>query len=336
MSAPFRVYAAPRFEEERLTDDPDLDLDFFTREEMAGHGVADLAGYDALVTFGHELTADAVAELADGGLRYVMRPGAGYDTVDLAAATEHGVVVNHAPQGPQHAVAEGTVGLMIACARAFHVHNARIRENGFGGRHDPRSFELGGSTVGIVGLGLIGRELAALLAHFDAEVVAYDPYVEAETAERLGVQLVGLDELLSTSDFVSIHVPLTGETHHMLGPAEFERMKETAFLVNASRGGIYPDAALAAAIREGEIAGAAVDVFEGEPDVEDSPLLALDETEALLTPHVLGPTEEALGRVRDLVYGSLQAMKAGGFPPNVLNPDAVDGEVPDDRLSPSY
>jgi D-3-phosphoglycerate dehydrogenase len=226
--------------------------------------------------------------------------------------------------------------MMICCARYLHTHNARIREQGFEGRSEFGGTELGRSTVGIVGLGLIGGAVAEYVRPFGADVIAYDPYVSEERAAELGADLVGLEELLETADFVSVHVPLTPETEGMLGEEHFRMMKETAFFVNAARGKLYSDADLARAIEEGWIAGAAIDVFEDEPDILDNPLLGLDEGDALLLPHVLGMTDGATERTREIVVDAIVSVADGEFPPNIVNPEVYADHVPESRLSPGH
>jgi D-3-phosphoglycerate dehydrogenase len=190
-------------------------------------------------------------------------------------------------------------------------------------------------------MGLIGGKVLSNLSAFRAdglEVQVYDPYMSEGRAAELGVEKVDLDTLLETSDIVTIHVPLTAETHHMLGTADFERMRDTAYVVNTSRGGIYPDEELAAALEAGELRGAAIDVFEGEPDVEGNALLDVEDVH--LTPHVAGLTTDAIRRMHDLMAESIVNLKQGEPPINVLNPAAYEtltGEtLPEGSYSPSF
>lgn len=336
MDDPTRVWLSSRFESEALSNEPGLDLTFLSDDEVAALEPGDLQGVDAYVGYRPDLPAEAFEAVGDD-LSLVVRPSAGFDNVDLRAATQHGVAVAHAPQGPRDAVVEGVIAMMISCIRGLHAHTVRIRERGFDDREVPSAFELGSSTVGIVGLGGIGRRLTEYLETFGPDLQAYDPYVDPDRAAALGVDLVSLDELLETSDVVSIHVPLTDETRHLLGEDDFRTMKETAFLLNAARGGVYPDEALAKAVREGWIAGAAVDVFEDEPDVGENPLVALDQEDALLTPHILGNASvDAQARVRDLVVDAVLAFARGEPPANLLNPEAFEGPVPADRISEAH
>ena len=336
MPDPLRVWVHSMFESEALVDAPELDVRFLSEAEYEDLTPSDLQGIDGYVGYEPELPAEAF-EAVGADLKYVMRPSAGFDNLALQAATERGIVVSHAPQGPRDSVVEGVIGMMVSCARGLHAHNKRIREQGFEGRDGPPAFEVANSTVGIVGLGHIGRKLADSLSVFGPELLVFDPYADEETAAELGVELVPLEQLLAASDFVTIHTPLTDETHHMLGEAEFRAMKESAFVINAARGGIYPDEELARAVRNGSIAGAAVDVFEDEPDVADNPLLKLPQEDALLSPHILGNTAvDAQKRVRELVTETVLKWARDEYPPNVLNPEVYKTSVPEDRISKAY
>jgi len=173
-----------------------------------------------------------------------------------------------------------------------------------------------------------------LLETFDPEIVAHDPYVPASHAADLGVELVDRDAVLDRSDLLSLHVPLTEETHYMLDREAFRRMKDSAYVVNTTRGGVYPDEDLAAAIREGDIAGAAIDVFEGEPDVEGNPLLELDD--CLMTPHSAGINRQSMERIGNIMAESILNVKDGELPINVLNPEVYDQPVPEGNLTPSF
>lgn len=335
MSERLTAYVDSRYESEEL-DRPDLEVTYLPIDELEEFTMDDLVGVDILASFYPPIRAASFAAVGDLDLKLLVRPSAGYDNVDVDACTDRGIVVTHAPQGRTESVVEATVAMMICCARHLHTHNARIREQGFEGRSEFGGIELGRSTVGIVGLGLIGGTVAEYVRPFGADVVAYDPYVSEERAAELGADLVGLEELLETADFVSVHVPLTPETEGMLDEQHFRMMKETAFFVNAARGKLYSDADLARAIEEGWIAGAAIDVFEDEPDILDNPLLQLDEGDALLLPHVLGMTDGATERTREIVVDAIVAMADDEFPPNIVNPEVYDGDVPESALSPGH
>lgn len=317
---------------EPLYDAPDVDVTFLDREPGPIQP-GELAGADAVIA-GEPDTVSNESLAGTDRLRVVGRTGAGFNSLDLDACTDQGVVAVHAPQGPTLSVAQATLGMLISCAHNFRRYDRLVREQGFEGRLDNMGFELSGRTLGIVGLGLIARQLLELLEPFEMDVLACDPYTSSEAAEAVGARLVDLDELLRRSDLVSLHVPLTGETRGMLGAAEFRAMKPTAYLVNTTRGGIYDDATLARAIREGELAGAAIDVFEGEPDVAGNPLLELEDCQ--VTPHIAGITRDSLTRIGNILSEALLAVHRGEIPRNVLNPEVYDRSIPDAKLSPSY
>ncbi len=323
---------------DRLFEDPEVELSFL--EEDCGPELEpeDLRGTDAYVSYSYDLTADSLAGVES--LELVTRAGAGYENLDLDAMTEHGVVAAHAPQGPTASAAQATVGMILACAHNLPRQEHRLRTQGWEEARD-HGFELQNATVGFIGMGLIGQKVLSDLAPFredGLEATVYDPYLSPEEADDLGLDKVDLDVVLETSDVVTVHVPLTAETRYMLGEAEFERMQDSAYLVNTSRGGVYPDEELAQALSQGELAGAAVDVFEDEPDVEGNPLLAVEDI--LVTPHVAGVTTDSLHRIHRIMAESVHAHKGDDPPRNVLNPAAYErltgDPLPEENETPSF
>ena len=243
------------------------------------------------------------------------------DHVDVKAASQHGVLVVNAPARNAQAVAEHALGLMLSLARQI----PRAHEYVFGRRwRNPvepylsmRGVELAGRNLGIIGLGVIGSKLASMASALGMRLLAYDPYV-SHPAE--GVSLVGLEVLLTESDFVAIHAPLTPETEGLLDHRRLGLMKSTAYLVNLSAAGIVSEEALVAALREGHIAGAALDVFETHPISPSSPLLYLENL--VLTPHIGGATEETIERHSRLIAEDIRRYYAGHRPVNLVNPEA--------------
>jgi D-3-phosphoglycerate dehydrogenase len=311
-------------------EDPAYDVAFRPDDRPQALGSDEVADVDVLLSIGCDVTAEAIE---GSGLRVLGKFGSGMDQVDIPACTRAGIPVFNSPQGIRDSVAQATVGYLVAGAHRFKAYDSRIRSVGFADRHEPMGRELFGACVGLVGFGLIGRRVADLVAAFDVDVQVYDPYVDNRSIPA-GVERVGLDELLRGSEFVSLHCPLTDETEGMLDAEGFRRMRDDAVLINTARGGIYPDADLARALREGWIAGAAIDVFETEPAVEDSPLLSVED--CLLTPHVAGVTADSFGKIGRILYDSVETALDGGVPRNILNPATVDGEVPPEKRSPSY
>ncbi|MFP3988175.1 hydroxyacid dehydrogenase [Streptomyces sp. E11-3] len=235
---------------------------------------------------------DAAALAAAPHLRVVGRAGVGLDNVEVEAATRAGVLVANAPHSNVLSVAELTVGLIITSLRKVSAAGASLRA----GRWDRSSFkgtELSGKTVGIVGFGNVGKLVARRLAAFDVELLAYDPYVTSQEMALLGARRAQLGELMSGSDVVTVHLPKNPATTGLIGRRELGLAKSTLHLVNTSRGGIVDETALLEALREGRVAGAALDVFEVEPAV-GSPLLDLDSVTA--TPHLGASTAEAQDR----------------------------------------
>jgi D-3-phosphoglycerate dehydrogenase len=319
-----------------LEDDPDIEVTYLPPRDTGVIPTEELRGADGVVSLKDKITAETLAGL--DSLEIIARFGPGYDNVDIGACTERGIVVTNAPQGVRESVAQATVGMLVVCASHMRRYDNIVRSKGFDERLENMGVELFGKTLGLVGTGQIGSRVLDLLEPFDMDALAYDPYMSEERAAELGVEKVDLDTLLETSDIVTIHVPLTEETHHMLGREDFERMQDSAYLVNTSRGGIYPDEELASALDAGELRGAAIDVLEGEPDVEGNPLLDIEDVH--LTPHIAGLTTDAVRRMHELMAESIVRLKRGEPPINVLNPPAyetVAGEaLPEDCYAPSF
>src|SRR4051812_34722006 len=232
------------------------------------------------------------AELMDSALRLraVGRAGVGVDNIDVAAATARGIVVMNAPDGNTITTAEHTIALLVSLARRVPQANGSLRA----GRWERKRFigvELQGKTLGIVGLGRIGRTVAVRARAFGMNVVAYDPFVAPEQARDLELEIAPLDEVFARADFLTVHTPLTAETRGIVGAQAFSKMKRGVRVINCARGGLVDERALLAAIKEGIVAGAALDVFEQEPPPADNPLLALDEV--ITTPHLGASTTEA-------------------------------------------
>jgi len=259
-------------------------------------------------------------------------PGSGTDHLDVAAATERGVLVVNAAGGQATAVAEHTIGLMLALAkriavsdRIFHGEGRFVGRDHFTGAGWPGwPHEIGGSTIGIVGFGAIGRDLARKCRlGFDMRVLAHDPYCAPADLVAVGVEPVAsLGALLPECDWVSLHVPLTDETRGLVGEAELRAMRPTAALVNLARGGVVDEDALLRALTEGWIAGAGLDVFAEEPGPDGHPLYGLDNV--VCTAHLGGWVEEAVPRLATIMAGEMRMALRGGRPTRLVNPDALD------------
>ncbi len=250
-----------------------------------------IAGYEALIVRSETKVTKEVID-AGGRLQVIGRAGTGVDNIDLDAATERGVVVVNAPTGNIISAAEHTIALMLALARRLPEAYASLRA----GRWERERFvgvELRGKTLGVVGLGQVGTEVALRARAMEMRVIAHDPYVPVERAQSLGVELVSQDELLSQADFITLHVRLTDSTRNLLGEEQLHRVKPGVRIINTARGELIEDEALVRAIDDGRVAGAAIDVFREEPPGE-SPLLKHDKI--YVTPHLGALTPEAQER----------------------------------------
>lgn len=250
-------------------------------------------------------------------LRVVARNGIGVDNVDIPAATELGIVVSNAPGVNADSVADFTFALLLALVRHVPEADRSVRAGGW-----PRlvGVELPGKSLGLLGFGRIGQRVAHRARGFGLRVLAYDPQPDREAAQALGVELVDFHHVLQEADFLSLHLPLLPQTRHLIGEAELRRMKPTSYLVNTARGGIVDEHALARALREGWIAGAACDVFEEEPP-RTSPLLGAPNL--LLSPHMASHTREAMARAFWVAAQNVLAVLRGERPPNAVNPEAL-------------
>ena len=276
-----------------------------------------LADADAVIVRS-ATTIDAEALAAAPGLKVVARAGIGLDNVDVPAATKAGVMVVNAPQSNVISAAEHAIALLLAVARRIPKADASLRA-GEWKRSKFTGAELAGKTAGIVGLGRIGVLVAQRLSAFGMRLVAYDPYVPAGRAAQMGVRLLPLDELLHEADVVTIHLPKTKETAGLIGERELALMRPGAILVNAARGGLVDEHALAQALKDGRIGGAGVDVFATEP-CTDSELFAFDNVVA--TPHLGASTVEAQDKAGTAVARSVKLALSGEFVPDAVNVQA--------------
>jgi len=245
--------------------------------------------------------------------------GAGYDTVDVAACTAAGVAVVNQAGGNAASVAEHTLALMLGVSRRMVEGDRRMRREIGYAREDVMGHEIRGYTVGLVGIGHIGRRVAALARAFGMEVIATDPFLSPEEIELRGAKPVSFNELLTQSDFVSLHCPRDASTLKMMNADAFARMRKGAFLVTTARGGIHDEAALAQALRSGHLAGAGVDVWDQEPPPLDHPLLAMDNVFA--TFHVAGVTHEGRRNVASVSAEQIVGVLSGERPPRLINPE---------------
>ena len=257
-------------------------------------------------------TMDALPQL-----RVIAKHGVGVDNIDVEAATARGIQVVNAPLANTHAVAEHTAALILALLKDLVVLDRATRAGNFAVRGNCLVKELRNKTVGLVGYGRIARLVHRKLSGFDARFIAYDPYMTQEQADQFGIQMLPLDELLSRSDIVTLHTPLSADTYHLMNNETLACMKPDAVLINASRGGVVDPEALYHALSARKIAGAALDVFEPEPPDPNSPLWTLDNL--VVTPHTAALSDAAMQAMGvDSAQGILDTL-TGGTPRYPVN-----------------
>lgn len=271
-----------------------------------------------IVRSGTEVTDEVLAAAEE--LVIVGRAGIGVDNIDIDAATDEGVIVANAPEGNVRAAAEHTVAMTFAAARSIPQAHIRLKDGDWA-KSDYLGAELNGKTLGIIGLGRVGQEVAKKLDSLGMDLVAFDPYISEERADRLGAELVDFEPCLERADFLTIHTPLTPETEGMIGEDELDLL-EDGYIVNVGRGGIIQEDALAAKVEDGTLAGAALDVFAEEPLSEDSPLLEHDDV--IVTPHLGASTEAAQENVATSTAEQVNAALAGEPVANALNAPSID------------
>jgi len=273
-----------------------------TPEEL----IAIIPEYDALVVRSEtKVTKEVIA--AAKNLKVIGRAGVGVDNIDVEAATQRGIIVLNAPEGNTIAATEHTMAMMMALARNVPQAYASL-QNGLWERSKFTGVEVRGKTLGILGLGRIGSGVAKRALAMEMKVVVYDPFIRAEQAEALGVEIADLDEIFAQADFITLHLPLTADTRKLLNKTAFAKMKKGVRIINVARGGVIDEADLAAAIEEGIVAGAAIDVFEKEPVDPNNPLLK--SPKVIATPHLGASTAEAqVGVAVDVAHGVLAALR---------------------------
>jgi len=296
---PFEVLAEAGFETVRA--DMSLEMD----EDRLIHLLEGVSGAIVGVV---PMTARVMENAPD--LKVVSMHGVGVDHIDLDAASRQGIVIANCPGANDQAVAELTIGLMIAVARNLSNVDHQLRQGSWG-RY--QGSELWNKTLGLVGFGRIGRGVAKRARGFDMQVLVYDPYITAEQIEMDHIELTQLENVITMADFLSLHSPLTPETKHIIGKAELRQMKKSAYLINTARGGLVDEEALYTALIEKHIAGAALDVFADEPPT-NSPLLKLDNL--VVTPHIGAHTNEAIERMGVMAAQNVVRVLQGRQPHN--------------------
>lgn len=318
---------------------PDAGMEILRRAESAGDIELDVwegelpPEPDALASLLHgcdgaiTLVTDPIgAGLLDAEpqLKVISNFAVGFDNIDIAAATERGVIVCNTPGVLTETTADLAWALLMASARRV-VEGADYVRAGKWQTWGPTLLmgaDVHHSTIGIVGLGRIGKEVAKRARGFDMRILAYDAYPDEQAAEELGVEFVGLDNLLSQSDFVSLHTTLNDDTHHLIGAEAFRAMKPSAILINAARGPVVDTDALVEALQAGKIAGAALDVTDPEPIPADHPLVAMPNV--VIVPHIASASVATRNRMSEMAANNLLAVQRGQRPANVVNPEVLE------------
>ena len=294
-----------------LNADPDIEVAFVPARD--GHiDALDMADFDALILLMPKFDSNSIPD--NGRLSLVARFGVGFDTVDVEACSRAGIAVTITPDGVRRPVAVAVLTFILALSGKLFAKDRLVREGpeGFARRVDHMGDGLVGKKLGIVGLGNIGAEICRVCAPLDMELLYSDPYVDPEFGRSVNARAVDLDTLFRESDYVAINAPYNDETHHLVNAERLAMMKPTACLINTARGPLVDQSALVAALREGIIAGAALDVFDPEPPEADDPLLKMDNV--ILTPHALCWTDQCFAGIGASAVEAVLDLKRGQPP----------------------
>jgi D-3-phosphoglycerate dehydrogenase len=309
----------PDFDLEPLRKAPRVEMSFLASENPLR--AEQLEDFDALILLAHRFVRESVPK--SGRLSIVARFGVGYDTVDVGACTDAGIALAITPDGVRRPVAVSIITLMLALTGNLMIKDKLTREAaaGFARRSEHMGMGLVGRTLGALGVGNIGAELFRLAKPFDMKFIAHDPYLDAQLAQQLGVELVGLDDVFRRSDVLSISVPLNDETRHIVNAERLRLMKPTAYLINTARGPVVDQKALTKVLRERRIAGAGLDVLEQEPPEPDDPILKLDNV--ILAPHALCWTDQCFAGNGAADVKAVLDVQSGREPRGVVNREVL-------------
>ncbi|MBE3113451.1 MAG: C-terminal binding protein [Actinobacteria bacterium] len=297
--------------------EPELILETCRTEEDV---IAVAADADGIINQYAPITRRVIESLKR--CKVIARYGVGVDNIDVEAATEHNIIVANVPDYCVDEVSTHTIALMLACARGITLLDRKIRDKKWDFTLAKPLFRTQGKTLGLFGLGRIAKMVAQKASGFGFRIIAYDPYVSKDDG---GIKLVELSQLLTDSDFISIHAPLTDETKYAFGKNELKRMKKTAFLINTSRGPLVNEKALYVALKEKWIAGAALDVMEKEPPDWENLLLKLDNL--IITPHISFYSEESYVELKTKVAESVRSVLKGELPRAMVNPQVIKRKI---------
>ena len=296
-----------------LTEKAEVTL---TREKDQGVLTTMVEDVDVIITQA-PLSAEIINQAKR--LKMIQTTTVGYNQIDVSAAEKNGVIICNVAEANANSVAELVFGLILNVARRISAHDRLLRDGGWARYHIERQVEIHGSTLGIIGLGAIGSRVAQIGKNaFNMRILACDPYIIRERAEQFGGKLVDMETLLTESDVVTIHTPLTEETRHLIGERELGFMKPTAIFINTSRGSVVDEKALIKVLKKEKISGAGLDVFENEPIEKDSPLRSLDNV--VMTPHI-GPTPRSSRHMLEVAIDNVLLVVEGKEPFRIKTPE---------------
>jgi phosphoglycerate dehydrogenase-like enzyme len=288
----------------------------------------DVERFDALAVLAKVVTADTVANAPR--LSIVARYGVGYDNVDVAACTKHGVVLVITPEGVRRPMATVNLTYLLALSHRLLEQDRFTRDGGWARKAELMGRGLTGRTLGVIGFGNIAREFLTIAKPLGMRQITHDPFANRELAAGMGVEIVDLDDLMRESDFIVVACALTPETRHLVNAERIAMMKPSAYLISTARGPIVDQAALTQALQERRIAGAGLDVFEEEPVDPNDPILTLDNV--IVSPHGLALTDEWARITGEAALGAILDIRAGRVPPNVVNREVLDSPILKQKL----
>jgi len=303
-----------------ILEDAGLTVDNRPGLELKNKMAAVADAYGLVVRSATQVTAEMMD--AAPNLKVIGRAGSGVDNIDVAAATERGILVMNAPGENTLSAAEHAMAMLMAMCRNIPVADARLRNEGWS-KKGLMGVEMIGKTIGVIGMGRIGQAVAKRARGFGMKILAFDPFLPKKVAENLGVEMAELEEIYPRADFITLHTPLTDRTRHMLNAETLAKCKKGVRLVNCARGGLIDEAALLQGLESGHIAGAALDVFEQEPLQRDNPLL--QHSTVVVTPHLGASTAEAQEKVAVRIAEQMAAYLKDGAVRNAVNSFSVDG-----------
>ena len=303
----------------KLLEDPAVEWEFLP-EKVPALTQAHAARYDAFCLMSAKVTRETLSG-ADRRLKLIARFGVGYDSVDVPACTDHGVLLTIVPDGVRRPVAASVIGYVLALAHRMVLKDRLVREGRWAEKGNFLGTGLMRRTLGVIGVGNIGKEIFRLAQPFGLRLLGCDPYVPQSAVADLGVKMTDLDTLLRESDFVSVNCLLNEETRGLVGAREFALMKPTAYFINTSRGPVVQEKALIDVLTRRKIAGAAIDVFEQEPVAQDNPLLKLDNV--MLAPHAICHTDECMRMLGEGAFRSALDLAHGRKPKHIVNTEAL-------------